>query len=178
MLRFETLEDRRMLSAGSYPELPGTVLVNPMENQFDSQIIYLDFDGAEDVTYNGSVVVKDIDVPAFKAPGDLREQEQEIIAGTITQLEETFAGSGIVFTTVQPTVGIDYSTMYVGGDDVAFGQYGVPHVSLSNAPLCPRCFPPKQESDCRFKLSLRFTSRMIAGFLKVFDSTKRWNSKL
>jgi len=55
-IRMEALEDRRMLSFGSYPEIPGMVLVDPVEGQFEGQVVYLDFDGAENVTYNGPVV--------------------------------------------------------------------------------------------------------------------------
>jgi hypothetical protein len=116
-----------MLSAGNYPEIPGMVLVDPVENQFAGQIVYLDFDGAEGVTYNGPVVVEDIDIPAFEASGELVGQEQEIIANVVEQLEETFAGTGIIFTTDEPGDGVEYSTVYVGGDDGAFLKYGEFH---------------------------------------------------
>ncbi len=108
-LACEPLEDRRMLSIGPYPDLPGLHLVDPHPDQFEGQIIYLDFDGAEDVTYNGPVVVEDIDIPAFEAPGELAGQEQEIIADVMTQLEQTFAGCGITFTTTLPAEGTEYS---------------------------------------------------------------------
>lgn len=100
------------------------VLVDPVENQFAGQIVYLDFDGAEDVTYNGPVVVKDIDIPAFEAPGELAGQEAVLIAGIVTQLEETFSGTGVIFTSEQPTDGVEYSTVYVGGDNTPFEEYG------------------------------------------------------
>ncbi|MEN6496915.1 MAG: hypothetical protein ABFD16_21705, partial [Thermoguttaceae bacterium] len=134
----ETLEDRRLLSIGPYPELPGLELVDPRPGQFDGQIVYLDFDGAEGVDYNGPVVVKDINVPAFKAPGALAGHEQEIIADIVSQLDATFAGAGVDFTASKPATGTQYSTIYIGGDDSAFEQYGsflglVEQVDIGNA---------------------------------------------
>lgn len=139
-LHCEPLEDRRMLSIGPYPELPGMVLVDPVENQFAGQIVYLDFDGAEGVDYNGPVVVEDIDIPAFEAPGELAGQEQQIITEVVAQLEATFAGTGIIFTTTQPSPGTEYSTIYIGGDDSAFAEYGAflglaEQVDVDNADL-------------------------------------------
>jgi len=49
--RVEQLEDRWLLSIS----LPGLHLVDPSVDRFDGQIIYLDVDGQEDVTYNGPV---------------------------------------------------------------------------------------------------------------------------
>ena len=63
----EHLEPRLLLSAS----IPGLHLVDPTVDTFDGQVIYLDFDGEADVTYNGPVTVEDIDVPAFAAPGEL-----------------------------------------------------------------------------------------------------------
>ena len=37
-------------------------------DSINGQVVYLDFDGEERVDYNGPVTVKDINVPAFKAP--------------------------------------------------------------------------------------------------------------
>ncbi|MCD4727189.1 MAG: hypothetical protein K8R46_05985, partial [Pirellulales bacterium] len=42
----------------------------------------------------------------------------------VVQLEETFAGAGIIFTTTQPAPGTEYSTIYIGGDNSAFAEYG------------------------------------------------------
>lgn len=113
-----------MLSIGGYPDLPGMVLVDPVENQFADQVVYLDFDGAENVTYNGPVVVEGIDIPAFEAPGELAGQEQQIIADIVTQLESTFAGTGLIFTTDKPDPTNAHSTIFVGGDDGAFADHG------------------------------------------------------
>ena len=106
-------------------DLPGLYLFDPSVNCFNGQIIYLDFDGAQDVTYNGPVVVEGIDIPVFSAESaGLAGQEQEIINQVIAELEQTYAGTGIIFTTLQPTQGSEYSTIYIGGDDSAFSEYG------------------------------------------------------
>jgi len=99
-------------------------LVDPRPDQFEGQIVYLDFDGAEDVTYNGPVVVENIDVAPFAAPGELAGREQEVIADVVAQLEETFEGTGVSFTIEQPDLGNAYSTVFVGGDNTAFSEYG------------------------------------------------------
>jgi hypothetical protein len=106
------------------PELPGLQLVDPNISSWNGQIIYLDFDGAEDVIYNGPVTVGPFDVPAFDAPGELAGQEDLIISQILAELKQTFAGTGIIFTIDQPEAGLQYSTLYIGGDDSAFSQYG------------------------------------------------------
>ena len=103
--------------------MPGLTLVDP-STDVTGQIIYLNFDGADDVIYNGPVTVGPFDVPAFEAPGELAGQKEEVIASVLEQLEETFADSGVIFTTEQPVAGVEYSTIYIGGDDSAFGEYG------------------------------------------------------
>ena len=123
-LRCEPLEDRRMLSMGSYPELPGLELVDPRPGQFEGQIVYLNFDGAEGVTYNGPVVVENIDVPAFQAGGELAGQEKRIISKVVSSLAQTFAGTGLEFTIDEPAGGIVHTTIFIGGDDSAFSEYG------------------------------------------------------
>jgi|GEM_PF-5266212 len=106
------------------PDLPGLVLVDPDISNWQGQVIYLDFDGAEDVTYSGPVTVGPFDVPAFQAPGQLAGQEQAIINQVLANLQELFVDSGITFTTEKPPAETDYSTIYIGGDDSAFSQYG------------------------------------------------------
>lgn len=117
-------------------DIPGMELVDPVTD-VAGQIIYLDFDGAEDVTYNGPVTVGPFYVPAFEGPGEVAGQEELIIASVVEQLEETFADSGVIFTTEQPADGGDFSTVYIGGDDAAFGDYGsfyglAEHVDVGN----------------------------------------------
>jgi len=50
-------------------EIPGMVLVDPRPDQFEGQVIYLDFDGAQGVTYDGPVTVGPFDVGCMKLNG-------------------------------------------------------------------------------------------------------------
>jgi len=104
--------------------LTGLVTNSTQSSAFKGQIIYLDFDGAEDVMYEGSVTISDIDVPEFEAFAKLAGQEQAIISDILMRLNETFAGSGIFFITEKPGEEVEYSTVYIGGDDSAFSEYG------------------------------------------------------
>ncbi len=115
----EELEQRLLLSAN----LPGMHLVHPIVDRFDGQVIYLDFDGEEHVTYDGPVTVKNVDVPTFAAPGSLAGQEQAVIESVLGSLDTTFADAGVKFTTAIPKDGA-YSTVYVGGNYSAFADYG------------------------------------------------------
>ena len=80
------------------PDLPGLQLVDPDICSWQGQIVHLDFDGAEDVTYNGPVTVEGIDVPALAGSGNLSGQEESIITGVVEELNQIFAGSGAIFT--------------------------------------------------------------------------------
>lgn len=113
-----------MLSASQYPDLPGMVLADPRADQFKDQVVFLDFDGAADVTFNGLIVVEGIDVPAFEAPGQLAGLEGQIISDVLGRLEATFAGTGIIFTTAHPDLSSSFSTVLIGGDDSAFREHG------------------------------------------------------
>ncbi len=106
------------------PTLPGLRLVDPDISNWQGQIIYLDCDGAKGVTYHGPVTVGPFDVPAFQAPDELADQEQAIIVAVLTRLERTFANSGVIFTTVQPSADTEHSTIYIGGAASAFAPYG------------------------------------------------------
>ena len=68
-LSVEPLEQRCLLSIGQLPELPGLHPIDLTPDNLRGQVVYLDFDGAKGVDYNGPVTVNNIDVPAFKAPG-------------------------------------------------------------------------------------------------------------
>ncbi|MBN1510139.1 MAG: DUF4347 domain-containing protein [Sedimentisphaerales bacterium] len=108
----------------SWPSLPGMRLVDQDPANLTGQIIYLDFDGEQNVVYNGPVTVGPFDIPAFHATGSLAGQEQTIIRGVLGQLQQTFADCGVVFTVDKPSGGVLYSSVYIGGDDSAFGPYG------------------------------------------------------
>ncbi len=105
-------------------ELPGMELVDPSVNRFNGQVIYLDFDGAEDVVYEGPVTIGPFDVPAFEAPGDLAGQEEMIITQVLERLGNTFAKTGLTFTAENPNGVPAHSTIYVGGRGTEFADYG------------------------------------------------------
>ena len=103
--------------------LPGMHLADPSVDRFDGQIVYLDFDGARDVTYDGPVLIEGIDVPRFRLPHAMAGQEEAAIDELVQKIEETFGDAGITVTTRPPTES-NYSTIYIGGDDSAFQEYG------------------------------------------------------
>ena len=78
--------------------LPGMRLVESNVDNFNGQIVYIDFDGVEDVTYDGPIVVEGIDVPEFSVPDHLTGQQQAIITNVLDALNKTFSNSGIIFT--------------------------------------------------------------------------------
>ena len=107
-------------------DLPGLYLVDPTVDYFDGQIIYLDFDGEQDVTYNGPVLVDGINIPEFSADSaGLADQEAVIMSQILTALEQEFDGTGVQFTTTKPDPSTSYSTIFVGGYGVEFGDYGL-----------------------------------------------------
>lgn len=106
------------------PVLPGLKLVDPDISNWLGQIIYLDCDGADGVVYNGPATVGPLDILAFQAPRELAGQERNIMKQVLATLNETFANSGVTFTTDRPSGPSEYSTIYVGGDGSAFADYG------------------------------------------------------
>ncbi|MCP4262232.1 MAG: choice-of-anchor D domain-containing protein, partial [Planctomycetes bacterium] len=125
--------------------LTGMHLVEPNVDNFDGQVVYLDFDGQDNVTYNGPVTVEGIDVPRFAAPGHLVGQEHAIITEVLGSLKHHFAGSGVIFTAEKPEMGISYSTIYIGGDDSAFTAYGsflglAERIDVGNQDPCDEAF--------------------------------------
>jgi len=121
----EPLEDRRLLSIGAYPELPGMHLVDPNLDNLRGQVIYLDFDGAKDVNYNGPIKVNGFDVAAFKNLDPAAGSTTSTISTILTKLDDIYARSGVKFTTVKPQLpNMAYSTVYIGGNDAPFVSYG------------------------------------------------------
>ncbi len=114
----ERLEDRLLLAT----DMPVPTVVDASEAP--RQLIYLDFDGATGVTYDGPVRVTDIDVPPFVAPGELQGQEMSVSESLVQSLNQQFMGDRVVFTTQLPGSHTPYSTIYVGGDDARFRDYG------------------------------------------------------
>ena len=96
------------------PNLPGLKLIDPDTSCFDGQVFHLDFDGAEDVTYNGPETIGPFDVPAFLIPEALSGKEGEITAFVIDELSQIFGPYGITFTAEKPDAGDGpFSTIYV-----------------------------------------------------------------
>jgi hypothetical protein len=106
------------------PTLPGLAPINTTADDVAGQIVYLDFAGAQGVTYHGPLTIGPFDVPAFQAPGALVGQEPTIIADALAGLEQTFAGAGVIFTTERPDGTQPYSTIYIGGDGSEFAPCG------------------------------------------------------
>ncbi|MBL7189512.1 MAG: LEPR-XLL domain-containing protein [Phycisphaerae bacterium] len=50
------------------PDLPGLQLADPNINSWEDQVVYVGFDGEQDVIYNGPVSVGPFNVPAFNIP--------------------------------------------------------------------------------------------------------------
>lgn len=86
-------------------------------SNWQGQIIYLDFEGEQNVTCKGSVTAGSFDFPVFQAPGDPARHEQVAIEYFLAKAEEIFPGSGSSFAS-QPSPRIKYST--VAGDDSTF----------------------------------------------------------
>ena len=148
-----SIEENRSIEIRGSPAsqtvtLFGMHLVDSNIDYFDGQIIYLDFDGEQDVTYDGPLTIDGIDVPASSLPGDLAGQEDTVIAHVLEDLERIFAGSGVVFITEKPAPSQAYSTIYIGGDDSDFADYGsffglAEQVDVGNQTISPNRFRSK-----------------------------------
>ena len=88
------------------------------------QVIYLDYDGASAVAYDGPMRVEGITVAPFRAPAPLTGEESSIIGSVLTGLNQGFADLAVTFTDLRPAPRTDYSTIFLGGNDSAFSQYG------------------------------------------------------
>ena len=100
------------------------------------QLVHLDLDGADGVTYDGPVHVPSLDVPAFVAPAHLAGQEAAIGAALLAALQARYPN--VVFMLAPPPDGTPHSTVYVGGSGEAFAQWGLffglsEHVDDGNA---------------------------------------------
>lgn len=88
------------------------------------QQIYLDLDGATGLTYDGPIVVRGIDIPAFEAPSHLSGQEAEIADALLSALETELGSMNVRVTLQRPDPASEYATIYVGGDGSPFAEYG------------------------------------------------------
>jgi hypothetical protein len=102
----------------------GMRLIEPPASGSFNQLVYLDFDGASGVTFDGPVKMDNIDVRPFSAAdAGLAGSERQIIADSVAQLDAWFMPIGVSFTEIKPASG-DFSTIYVGGDGREFHEYG------------------------------------------------------
>jgi hypothetical protein len=111
-------------AAGAAPVLPGMELQEADLTRLRGQIVYLDFAGQEDVSYDGPVAAGPLNVPAFVAPGPLAGTERAIEAEIRANLQQLFGDAGVIFTLERPAADQPYSTVYIGGNDAAFAAYG------------------------------------------------------
>ena len=100
-------------------ELQGLTLVDSNADYSEAQTIFIDFDGAENVSYNNDALSIHIGGLSIADSGLSQEERSQIL----TELNNTFAGTGITFTLTVP-VNEEYSTIYVGGNGSAFAGYG------------------------------------------------------
>ncbi|MCA9136037.1 MAG: hypothetical protein KDB00_04740, partial [Planctomycetales bacterium] len=90
-----------------------------------SQQVYLDFDGAKTITYEGPLTISGIDVPAFSLTHvELAGQEQSVIESTLKTLNQDFEPIGVSFLDQRPGDSSSYSTIFVGGTDETFQPFG------------------------------------------------------
>ena len=98
-------------------ELAGLELVDPNADYSGTQTIFIDFDGAENVSYDNEALGIYIDNISVMHSG-LSEQKQFEI---ITELNNSFAETGVTFTKETPEK-MKYSSIYIGEVD-AFAEY-------------------------------------------------------
>jgi FG-GAP repeat protein/fibronectin type III domain protein len=99
-------------------ELPGLELVDPNAEYSSDQTIFIDFDGAEGVSYDNDALDIHIDNLSVSDSGLSEEEQFEII----TILNTTFVGTGVSFTIEVPT-DEEYSTIYVGVTTSQSGEW-------------------------------------------------------
>ena len=109
LIGVEPLEQRLVLSSVTgemspyvcgAPELPGLQLDSPDITPFHGQVFFLDWDGADDVTYNGPDTIHGIDIPPFQNTGDASNEDvKDEVRDSLNQI---YADTGVRFTNVQP----------------------------------------------------------------------------
>ena len=131
-LRVEQLEARQMLSIGADWDRPEAKQADSNHGTFQGEIIYVNFRGAEDITYRGPVTVTGLDIPLFSARSiGLGGQEATIEDEVMKILRDEFASAGVTITTERPLASVAYSTIFVGGGDARFRIYGGNYYGLA-----------------------------------------------
>ena len=113
-----------MYKRQTFPELPGLILRDTDARNYSGQVVYLDIDGAQALSYGGPVTIPHLDVPAFRAPAELSVSDEWIIQELIQRLNQQFSEVGVRFVDAQPAPESKFSTLYLGGDDDVFRPYG------------------------------------------------------
>ena len=107
-------------------DLPGMQLVDPDLDRIRGQVVYLDFDGEEDVSYDNDalgIYVSDVDMTPFALEGALAGREHEVIDSVLANLNADWAEMGVRFVANSNASRKIYgkgSTIYIGGDNHAF----------------------------------------------------------
>ena len=110
-LTLETLEQRQMLSVAPWS----------LSNTEDSQIILLDYQGAPNVTFDGPALLENLSVAPLNLPDG--SAADDFMADVCESLNTLYGDWPVQFVLAPPSAG-DYSTIYVGGTNEVFLQYG------------------------------------------------------
>ena len=116
-LGMEVLEERRLLFAAGLTQ-------HGHETDVFEQTVYVNFDGAEDASYDGPVSSDRVSVPAFQGPDSLEADAVSVAAAVVESLNDQYSGLGLTFTASRPDASVEYSTVHVGGDGAEFRAYG------------------------------------------------------
>ena len=109
---------------GQFSQQVHATSLQPKPDSYE-QIIYLDFDGEKQVSYDGPVLVENFDVPAFSLDSvGLAGDESRIVDEIISDLNTQLATLSVSFTASEPASG-PYSTVFVGGDSNEFHEFGI-----------------------------------------------------
>ena len=100
-------------------QLNGMELVDPNADYSGDQVIYLDFKGANNVAYNNDALNIHVNGTNVADSG----LDQTHINKIITELNTTYANTGVTFTVTAP-IEKEYSTIHIGNAGSAFAQYG------------------------------------------------------
>src|SRR5262245_34786399 len=112
----EPLEPRLLLNADATVLLQATALSTPVEptygvpalvqqlepNSTSGQVLYLDFNGAVDVAYDGPVHIDNVNVRPFEVPAEVSMERADFIDAVVGSLNQRLAPLGVTFTATLP----------------------------------------------------------------------------
>ncbi len=119
-------KQQQQVDSSSRPEyVSGLKLADSEGIGQSGQLVVLEFNGARNVSYRGSVTIEHIDIQPFAIPDPpLRGREAEVIDRVLLMLKQAFDDVGVTFATERPDAPFAYSTVFVGGNDSSFRDYG------------------------------------------------------